>query len=99
MTDKETMRRVADPLAAHIDRNWASAGIANAITPETDQFWFTPAQIARHRLRAVVRADREACPTGRWVDRSLVDVVGIDKDGRWHFAAVGKPRYRWEVRR
>lgn len=95
--------------ADYVAQNWASAGIANAITPETDPFWFTPAQIARHRLRAVVRADREACGDGKWVKvrgrgvgvpwTAYASKNPIVKELIRHWEREDKSRYRWEWRR
>lgn len=69
----------------------------------------TPAEIAKLRLRWVIRADRKAVPTGRWVcvtspmgpghlqriiDRYLPSGQPFMRSLLWR-----KPRYRWEVRR
>lgn len=52
-----------------------------------------PSEIARARLRFIVRADREACPASRWVRR-------VNGFGREVFAIPSfKPVFRLERRR
>lgn len=43
-----------------------SRGMANSLNPLDHSWNFDSATVAKHRLRAVVRSDREVCQTARW---------------------------------
>lgn len=69
------------------------------------------AAVAKHRLRNIIAADREAVPCGRWekIERGAYWWVFMGsvylrwmKDGGWIGRQAErrlKPRYRWRVRR
>lgn len=100
-------------LQTDISVQWAihSDGLANSLNPLDHPWNFDSAMVAKHRLRAVTRADRQACGDGKWVaSRRELDF--------WDFLIVGgeiylhgkrieseaevvryfKQRYRWERR-
>lgn len=47
-------------------------GLANAFNPLDRPWNFDSATVAKHRLRSIIRADREACGDGKWVFRGSV---------------------------
>lgn len=47
-------------------------GQANTLNPLDHPWNFATATVAKHRLRSVIRADREACGDGKWVFRGSV---------------------------
>lgn len=65
------------------------------------------AAVAKHRLRKIIAADREAVPAAAWLKiRRPIDGMGLlawplmslaSATGR--MGAICKPRCRWEVRR
>jgi len=101
-------------LQTDITMHWVinARGMANSLNPLEHPWNFDSATVAKHRLRAVTRADREACSDGKWVasrrrpDLWDILIVGADLylDGRLvesesDVARYFKPRYRWERRR
>ncbi len=93
-----------DPMQGYANANnieWNRrqlAGMANAINPINHPYWFSPAQIAKARLRWATLTDRWTCGDGRWIKVSpggFYEVwVGHDMVGY----ELKKPRYRWERR-
>jgi hypothetical protein len=74
-------------------------GMANAINPISHPYWFSPAQIAKARLRWATITDRRTCADGRWVE---VSPGGFYETWEGHNLVgyeLKKPRYRWERRR
>lgn len=46
-----------------------SLGMESSINPLNNPWEFGSATVAKHRLRAVTKADRKACGDGKWVCR------------------------------
>ncbi len=88
-------------LQTDITMQWVinSRGLGNSLNPLDHPWNFDSAMVAKHRLRAVTQADRNACGDGKWVEKchgGLYEIwVGHDMVGY----ELKKPRYRWEVRR
>lgn len=100
-------RRLYGPMADPL-------GIANQFNPLDQPSMFDGRTVARHRARAITRADRRACGDGKWV---LTDApwdrlcrLGLVLAGlsfaRQNVAEIAeaycraaKTRYRWQVRR
>jgi len=84
-------------------------GIANAFNPLDHPWKFDSATVAKHRLRAVIRADRQACGDGKWVkvsDRVVCRIPWkvyasenpIVQDLLRNWQRQDKARCRWERR-
>lgn len=86
--------------------------LANSLNPLDHPWNFDSAMVAKHRLRCITRADREACNDGKWVASrrrpDLWDVLiagselylhGKRVESEADVARFFKPRYRWERRR
>ncbi len=106
------MNRFPDgALQTNITAHWAirTHGIANSLNPLDHPWNFHSATVAKHRLRAVTRADRQACGDGKWVkvrgrgvgspSAAYASPSPIVKELIRHWEREDKPRYRWETRR
>ncbi|HEL4199749.1 TPA: hypothetical protein UM365_000563 [Stenotrophomonas maltophilia] len=95
-----------------IQRVFHPRDLANSLNPLDHPWNFDSAMVAKHRLRCITRADREACNDGKWVASrrrpDLWDVLIVGSELYLHgkrveseadVARFFKPRYRWERRR
>lgn len=73
--------------------------LANSLNPLDHPWNFDPSMVAKHRLRAIVRTDREACGDGKWVKVSEGFYFEWPLDEPRPIFVANKPRYRWERRR
>ncbi|WP_414490158.1 hypothetical protein [Stenotrophomonas maltophilia] len=89
-----------------------SRGMANQLNPLDHPWNFDSAMVAKHRLRCITGADREACNDGKWVPMQrgldfwdvLITRGEVYLRGRRALDVAEikryfKPRYRWERRR
>lgn len=97
-------------LQTEITVHWAihGRGMMNSLNPLDHAWNFDSATVAKHRLRAVTRADRQACGDGKWVKvrwrgvgipwNAYASPSPIVKELIRHWEREDKPRYRWKWR-
>lgn len=72
-------------------------GLLNSLNPIDHPWNFDSATVAKHRLRSVIRADRDAFPVSRWVGTKTYTVrLGCHRIDSATYER--KRHYRWERR-
>ncbi len=94
-------------LQTDITMHWVinTRGMGNSLNPLDHPWNFDSATVAKHRLRFVIKADRESCESWRWVKKKGTTYTPIAYSPHTPIDLLrfwwrnDKARYRWERRR